>query len=253
MNLVNLEPVTAERLKRPLGALARLAARGEHRQRDARARGTRRDGSSPSARFRSHGCGPTRLKPGARVEAASWSSETCGAKAEAPPRSDASSADDPPSPRALRAEDGFRPLRRRRDARARSGVTRARPRVSGLAPRDGALRARRARAPRESPRLACAPKGPRARPGATGRWTPNAPSTGWTRRCRRSAGSARRARRRHQSRLPEDRAPRRASTRRARGSSSRPTTKRRRPRDPTARLRAAFPRRVPTRISSCET
>ena len=28
--------------------------------------GTRRDGSSPSARFRSHGCGPTRLKPGAR-------------------------------------------------------------------------------------------------------------------------------------------------------------------------------------------
>ena len=71
--------------------------------------GTRRDGSSPSARFRSHGCGPTRLKP----------SETRGAKAEARgPRSDASSADDPPSPRALRAEDGFRPPRRRRDASA---------------------------------------------------------------------------------------------------------------------------------------
>ena len=88
-------------------------------------RGTRWDGSSPSARFRSHGCGPTRLKPYARVEAASsatWSSETCGAKAEArKPRSDASSADDPPSPRALRAEDGFpgfRPPRRRRDASA---------------------------------------------------------------------------------------------------------------------------------------
>ena len=83
--------------------------------------GTRRDGSSPSARFRSHGCGPTRLKPyGARAEAGTaWSFETRGAKAEARgPRSDASSADDPPSPRALRAEDGFRPPRRRRDASA---------------------------------------------------------------------------------------------------------------------------------------